>query len=377
MSARFLHGCDVLVPGGRLAGHGVLLEGGRIAAVLPAGASPAAQRVALPPECLLAPGLIDVQVNGGGGVLFNDTPSAEAALAMAAAHRALGTTAILPTLITSEPDCMRAAAAALAPAVTAGAGVAGIHFEGPFLSPARPGVHRADLIRAPAEDDLLLLEALAGGPGRVVLTLAPECVAPAVQARLAAAGVILCAGHSEADFAAVGGAIRGVTHLFNAMPPPAARAPGLAAAALLGDFYAGIIVDGIHVQVPMLRLLFGVKSAARIMLVSDAMSVAGTALDEFMLQGQRILRRDGRLQTEAGTLAGADLCLAQAVRNAVSLLGLDVAQAVAAASAVPAAFLRLEHERGRIAPGLRADLVLFSAELEVAGTWVGGRWEPP
>src|ERR1700733_1750189 len=132
MSARFLHGCDVLVPGGRARGLGVLLEGGRIAAVLPAGAAPAAAHVALPPECLLAPGLIDVQVNGGGGVLFNDTPTVEAALEMAAAHRRLGTTAILPTLITSEAACMRAAASVLVPAVVADAGVMGLHFEGPF-----------------------------------------------------------------------------------------------------------------------------------------------------------------------------------------------------------------------------------------------------
>jgi N-acetylglucosamine-6-phosphate deacetylase len=376
MSARFLHGCDVLVPGGRVRGQGVLVESGRIAAVLAAGAAPAAERVVLPPECLLAPGLIDVQVNGGGGVLFNDTPTVEGALAMAAAHRRLGTTAILPTLITSEAACMRAAASVLGPAVAADAGVIGVHFEGPFLSPARPGVHRADLIRIPAEEDLALLESLAAvGPGRVVLTLAPECVAASVQERLAAAGVILCAGHSEASFEAVGAPIRGVTHVFNAMPPMSARAPGLAAATLLGDAFTGIIMDGIHVQVPMLRVLLAVKSLERIMLVSDSMSVAGTGLDEFMLQGRRILRRNGRLETEAGTLAGADLCLAQAVRNVVDMLGLDLAQAVAMASAVPAAFLRVEHERGRIAPGLRADLTLFSAELDVLGTWLGGEWQ--
>ena len=376
MTSEFLYGSDVLTPAGRVAGQGLLVEGGCIRAVLPAGETPAARRVALPPETLIAPGYIDVQVNGGGGVLFNDTPTPDAACAIATAHRRLGTLSILPTLITSDREAMRAAAAAMASAVAADAGVLGVHFEGPFLSPARAGVHRPDLIRAPDTADLRLLQDLArAGQGRVMLTLAPECVTHDVQARLAEAGVLLSAGHSEAPFDLVQPPIRAVTHLFNAMPPMAARAPGVAAGALLGDVFAGVILDGIHVQTPMLRLLLAVKPGGRIMLVSDAMAVAGTDATEFVLQGRKILRRHGRLETESGTLAGADLCLAQAVRNAVTMLGLDIADAVAMASAVPADFLGLAHERGRIAPGLRADLVLLSPALDVLGTWQAGVWQ--
>ena len=375
MAAQFLHGCDVLTPAGRRSGLGVLIEAGRIAAVLPPD-HVAARRTALPPDTMLAPGFVDIQVNGGGGVLFNDRPTAEAALAIAAAHRTLGTTAILPTLITSDAATMREAALAARPAVAAGQGVLGIHFEGPFLSPERPGVHRAAFIRRAGEADLELLETLAAGwDGRVLLTLAPECVPKADQHRLAAAGVILSAGHSAAPFSAMRPPLRGVTHLFNAMAPPAAREPGVVGAALTGDFYAGVIADGVHVHPAMLRLLLAAKPHDRVMLVSDAMSVAGTGLADFLLQGRRILRRNGRLETEDGVLAGADLSLAQAVRNTVTLLGLDVAQAVAMASAVPADFLGLAHLVGRIAPGLRADMVLLDADLRVLGTFLAGAWQ--
>jgi N-acetylglucosamine-6-phosphate deacetylase len=375
MTAQFLQGCDVLTDQGVRAGLGLLVRHGRIEAVLPETDLVAVDRIALPPKTLLAAGFIDVQVNGGGGILFNDHPTAQAALAIAAAHRTLGTTAILPTLITSDPATMRAAAAAARPAVAAGQGVLGIHFEGPFLSPARPGVHRPDLIRAPDDADLALLESVATHwDGKVVLTLAPECVPQVAQDRLAAAGIILSAGHSAAPFDTVRPPITGITHLFNAMNPPTARDPGLVAAALLGDFFTGIIMDFIHVHPAMLRLLLAVKHANRIMLVSDSMSVAGTDLAEFLLQGRHIIRRNGRLETAGGVLAGADLSLAQAVRNAMQVLGLDAAQAIAMATEVPAAFLGLSAERGRIAPGLRADLVLLSPGMEVLGTFLAGAW---
>jgi N-acetylglucosamine-6-phosphate deacetylase len=363
MSQTFFHGCRVLVEGAWRSGVGVLVEAGRVVAVLPVGEAPSGVGVALPGDALLAPGFVDVQVNGGGGVLFNDDPSVAGARHIAAAHRRLGTTGVLPTLISSGLKTMRAAAGV----ACVGGGVLGVHFEGPFLSPLRPGVHRLDFIREPGEADVALLEELAGRCP-VLVTLAPECVGVAAMHRLASAGVVIAAGHSAAAFEAMVPPVRGVTHLFNAMPAPAAREPGVVAAAMLGDFFAGVILDGVHVHPAMLRLLFAVKPAERIMLVSDSMSVAGTDAAEFVLQGRRILRRHGRLTTEDGTLAGADLSLAQAVRNAVSILGVPVESAIAMASAAPADFMRLSHEVGRIAPGLRADFVLLSPGLEVLGT---------
>lgn len=367
MSATFFHGAAILLDGARREGLGVLCRAGRIEAVLPAAAAPAATRVALPPEALLSPGFIDLQVNGGGGMLFNDQPDTATARHIAAAHRSLGTTGILPTLITSPQAALHQALATL----QTGQGVLGLHAEGPFLSPHRPGVHRPDLIRAPAQEDCAALTACAARMP-LLLTLAPECVPPATQRSLAASGIILAAGHTAAAAEEVVAPITGVTHIFNAMPPLAARAPGPAGAALAGDFYAGVIMDGIHVHPAMLRLLLAAKPASRVFLVSDSMSVAGTGAREFTLLGRRILRREGRLTTEDGTLAGADIALADAVRYAVFTLGLPVETALAMATATPAAFMGLSAQRGRIAPGLAADFTLLSPALEVLGTMLAG-----
>jgi N-acetylglucosamine-6-phosphate deacetylase len=381
VTARFLAGAALLLDGAWQPGLGILVRDGMIEAVLPETAALSADRVALPPDALVAPGLIDIQVNGGGGILFNDDPTPGAARAIAAAHRRMGTTAILPTLITDGFTQMRAAADAVAQAAGPGTGIAGIHFEGPFLSPLRPGVHVQSLIRPPEEADLCLLEALAARlDGPVLLTLAPEVVEDAVLHRLSRAGIILAAGHSVAGFercaAALSAGLTGFTHVFNAMPPMAARSPGIAAAALLDrESWCGVIADGIHVHPALLRLLFAAKPADRIILVSDAMPPVGTAIDSFQLQGRTIMRRQGRLETEDGTLAGADICLLDAVRCAIRLLGLAPAQALALASATPAAFLRQQHRIGRIAPGLQADLLLLTEDLSVLGTWVSGAWQ--
>jgi N-acetylglucosamine-6-phosphate deacetylase len=374
-----LAGADMIVNGQRQSGLAVRVENGRVLSV-GADEARAAGRFALPADALLAPGFVDIQVNGGGGVLFNDTPTGPAALAMAAAHRRLGTTSILPTLITDRPEVMRRAGEAAGDAAdVAHGGVIGVHFEGPFLSPKRPGVHRADLMRDMPPADVAFLRALAAKMP-VLLTLAPECVNDADMARLAAGGVVLAAGHSAAPFERVAAAmqhgLRGVTHVFNAMPPAAARDPGIVAAALVSDeLFCGVIADLIHVHPAMLGLLLRCKRRDRMILVSDAMAVAGTGLASFSLQGRTILRREGRLMTEDGVLAGADLDLAEAVRNMAALPGVSVAQAIAMASEVPAAFLRLDHVIGRIAAGCRADFTLLGPGLAALGTWVGGAFQ--
>jgi N-acetylglucosamine-6-phosphate deacetylase len=326
---------------------------------------------------LLAPGFIDVQVNGGGGLLLNDTRSVEGIRAIGAAHRRFGTTGFLPTFISDTPARMAEAIAAAREAVAARVpGVIGIHLEGPFLNPARNGAHDGAMLRrAAAEDVQPIADAAASMP--VLLTIAPECVPPEIQRRLVDAGVILSAGHSEADAdtanAAFANGVRGVTHLFNAMPPMSARAPGLAGAALdADDVWCGIIADLQHVAPAMLRLAFMAKGAERLMLVTDAMSPTGTAETSFDLGRRRITRSDGRLTTPDGKLAGADLDMARAARNSVLMLGLPVEGALRMASLTPATFLRLERERGRIAPGYRADLVLLDDDLRVTTTWIEG-----
>ena len=381
MSRRLLHGARVLTEEGLRDDVALLIEDGLILDILSSAAciTDGAAEERLPAGSIVAPGFIDVQANGGGGVLFNDTPTVEAACAIAAAHRRFGTTSLLPTVITDRPEVMRqAAAAAHAARLVPNSGVAGVHLEGPFISLKRPGVHSTALIRRMEAADAAWLVALAGRMPLLV-TLAPEEVEDTFMGEMAAAGIIMSAGHTAASAERVAEALslglRGFTHLYNAMPPIAGREPGPVGAALLdNEAWCGLVVDGVHVHPASLRLALAARSEQRMLLVTDAMPVLGTEASTFRLYGGTIFRRNGRLEREDGTLAGADLDMAAAVRNSVSMLGLSVERALRMASTYPAAFMRLS-DRGRIVPGLRADLVLLTEELAVTGTWTGGKFE--
>lgn len=354
----------------------VLIRDGRIVGLAPWGdVPPDWPPTRLPRGAILAPGFIDLQVNGGGGVLLNDQPTADGMRAIARAHRRFGTTGCLPTLITDKRERMRAAIGA-ARATAGRDGVLGLHLEGPFISPKRPGVHRPDRIRQPDAADLEDLCGLAG-VGRSLVTLAPECVSPGFVRRLAAAGVRVSIGHSEASAALVMQAVAdgstGVTHLYNAMPPLSAREPGIIGAALAERrLTAGLIVDGIHVDPISVRAAVAAKGIDRIALITDAMPTVGTSLDRFELMGRAIRLANGRLTTDAGTLAGAHLDMATAVRNAVKLAQLPLEDALRAASLTPAQFLGLANERGTLFPGAWADLVGLTDEIKVLATWIGG-----
>jgi N-acetylglucosamine-6-phosphate deacetylase len=332
----------------------------------------------VPAGVFVTAGFIDLQVNGGGGILLNDQPTADGMRAIARAHRRYGTTACLPTLITDTREKTRSAIAA-ARSLAGRDGVLGLHLEGPFISPRRPGVHRPDRIVQPRAGDLEQLCELAGA-GRSLVTLAPECVPAGFVMTLASAGVRISIGHSEASAAVVAQAVAegatGVTHLFNAMPPFSAREPGIVGTALSEPrLTAGLIVDGIHVDPVSVRTAFAAKGADRIALVTDAMPTVGTSLDRFDLVGRSIKLVDGRLTTEEGTLAGAHLDMASAVRNVVRLAKVPLEDALRAASLTPAQFLGVENERGAIVPGARADLVALTDKLTVAATWIDGEIE--
>lgn len=357
----------------------VLIEAGRIVAVgLPGDVPETVPCHCLPDGTLLAPGFIDVQVNGGGGVLLNDEPTADGMAAIARAHRRHGTTGLLPTLISDTPEVMAAAVAAARDGVRH-PGVLGLHVEGPFFNPLRKGVHRADMIRPPQPADLETLAGLAGLPAAVV-TLAPEMAPPGFVAGLTRHGIRVCAGHSEATAAQVSAAIAeglsGVTHLFNAMAPMTARVPGLAGTALTDPgLFVGLIADGLTVCPAMFDLAVRTIGPSRLMLVTDAMPSVGSPFDRFMLMGREIVLRDGMLVAPDGTLAGAHLGLDEAVRNAVMLTGASLRDALAMASRTPAAFLGLAGSHGRIAPAFAADLVALDPALQVLGTWIAGTWE--
>lgn len=355
--------------------HAVMVEGSRIAAVLPTEQLPSATpRETLPAGAWLAPGFIDIQVNGGGDVLFNDVPTSEGLAAIAAAHRRFGTTAFLPTLITDTKEKMRAALSAVASSRPVNPSILGIHFEGPFLSPDKPGVHDRALIRSPTAEDEELLTALPDGV--TLVTLAPERMPAGFVARLVSRGVKVSLGHSMATYdetrAALAEGLTGFTHLFNAMRPLASRDPGPIAAALEADrAWFGMIVDGEHVDPALLRL--ALRGVAHPMLVTDAMPPVGGSKSTFMLCNELVSVRDRRCTRPDGTLAGAALDMATAVRNCVRLLDVTLTDALRFASTEPARFLGLDHCLGRLAPGYRADFVAFQpGDIRILRTWVAG-----
>ena len=340
------------------------------------GEAPSRGITALPADAILAPGFIDIQVNGGGGVLLDDEPSEAGVRRIVEAHRKRGTTGCLPTLITDRTDVIERLAA-VAPASLRIPGVLGFHLEGPALNKARKGIHLESEIRVPNERDLAAIKSF-GKCGHSMVTLAPECVMTSLIDDLIGGGLRVSVGHSDATATQIkrvaDRGVTGVTHLFNAMSQLSSRDPGVVGAALDDKrLFAGIICDGLHVDPISLRVAVRCKGRDGLMLVTDAMPLVGTDQRHFVLQGRRISLQGDRLTGPDGTLAGAHLTTMQAVRNAVALLGVAVTDALRMASRTPATFLGLESQLGAIAPGYRADLIAFSSKFEVIETWVAGK----
>jgi N-acetylglucosamine-6-phosphate deacetylase len=377
MSRAFING-RVLTPDGLQEGLAVLVEDGHIAGLVPPSDARlrGAERHDLTGRYLL-PGFIDCQVNGGGGVLFNDQPTVDGIRAIAGVHRCFGTTGLLPTLISDRTDVMRAAIAATDAAIAQSVpGVLGIHLEGPYLAPARKGIHDETAFRMPDAAEISLAASLRRGI--TLLTLAPERVPAGTIRTLMDAGVIVAAGHTAADYAATRRAldegVRGFTHLFNAMSPLKSREPGAVGAALEDRVsWCGLIVDGHHVHPANLRVALAAKPAGKLFLVTDAMPPVGAANPSFQLKGEIITARDGVCRNAAGVLAGSVLTMIGAVRNCVELLGLPLAEAARMASTYPADFLGLSGTHGRIAAGYRADFTVIDDGFAVHETWIGGR----
>lgn len=354
-----------------LQGVSVVVDGGRVVELREPSAN--AQRI----DGLLAPGLVDAQVNGGDGVLFNDNPTAETLTTMAAAHRSLGVTAILPTLISDDRSKIDPAIAAITTAIENGVqGIVGLHLEGPWLAPPRKGVHPGQHLRPFDARDLEQLLAPRRFP--LMITAAPEAISLADIAKLSDAGVIVALGHTAANVeqieAALAAGARGFTHLFNAMSQMEGRNPGAVGAALANaESWAGLILDGVHVHPTSARAAFAAKTARRLMLVSDAMATVGSAQPSMTLFGEQIAVKDGALRTATGVLAGAHLDLLAAVRNAVQMLGASQAEALQMATSTPAEFLRIDEAYGRILSGARADFVALDDEQNLRGVWVDGQ----
>ncbi|AAV95123.1 N-acetylglucosamine-6-phosphate deacetylase [Ruegeria pomeroyi] len=373
-----LSGARILTPEGAVEGHALLIEAGRIQGIAPLGEIPAKARHLRLQGGWLAPGFVDLQVNGGGGVMLNNAPRLDSLRKMSEAHARIGATTILPTLITDAPEVVAAAISAVEAAISSGVpGIAGLHLEGPHLAPSRKGAHDPALIRPMDDEDLATLLEAARRLPLLKVTLATESATPEQIRALSGAGVLVSLGHTDASFADCRAAAEAgaacVTHLFNAQSQMGNREPGVVGAALaLGTLSAGIIADGIHVHPVSLRNAIRAKTGpGRVFLVSDSMATAGSDIAAFTLNGREIRRSGDRLTLADGTLAGAHLELAQALCNVVEMAGLDVGEAVSMATRYPADLIG-RSDLGRIAIGARADLVHLDEDLCLRRVWRDG-----
>lgn len=373
-----LTNCEIYTGTSVESGKAVIVRGSVIADLVNDDSIPADCEVADLGGLTVAPGFIDAQVNGGGGRLFNDAPAAETLRTIVEAHRRYGTLNLLPTYITGPAKGMRSARDAVLEYRASDAGVLGIHFEGPFISRERPGVHDRAYIRPPTESDVSIVTS--GGVGLTVCTLAPEVTGCELVSRLVEAGVLVSFGHSDATYEeAMAGFHAGgrcATHLFNAMSRLTARGPGLVGAALTHpDAWAGVIADGHHVHFASIEIARAAMGQGRLFLVTDAMPPVGGAESGFRLGPYDVTVENGRCLTAGGVLAGAGLDMATAVRNCVRRLGLPRDEALRMASTYPAVFLGVDDRLGHVAPGYTADLCVLDDELHVAAVVASGRLE--
>jgi N-acetylglucosamine-6-phosphate deacetylase len=358
----------------------LLIELGFVAGVVPANAIPTGAELVTLDGGMVVPGFIDLQVNGGGGVLFNNAPTLEAIRTICAVHARFGTTALLPTLITDTVAINEAAIAAGKAAADARVpGFLGLHLEGPHLSLARKGTHDPSLIRPMDQADLERIVSAAAIVPNLLCTVAAETVGPAQIKTLVAAGIVVSIGHSDAGFDLANKAFDAgatmATHLFNAMSQLGNREPGVVGAVLdRPDVFAGLIADGIHVHPASIRAALKASGAeGRMFLVTDAMSQTGTDLTSFELNGRTISRADGALRLADGTLAGADLDMIDAVNFSIDTIGLTIEEAFRMASLYPAKALGVAHTHGHLGRNAVADFVHLSNERHVLSTWIGGK----
>jgi N-acetylglucosamine-6-phosphate deacetylase len=328
---------------------------------------------------LVVPGYIDLQINGGGGALFNDSPSVENLKIIMAAHAQFGTTAMMPTLITDKVEVMEQAADAIAEALVQKVpGIVGVHFEGPHLSIEKKGTHCADYIRpiSDAEWQVLARQDI----GQVIVTLAPETISPADVKRMVDYGIKVCIGHTNADFdtsqQSIDAGASGFTHLFNAMSPFQGREPGVVGSALLNDNTScGLIVDGFHVDYSSCKLAIKTKPKGKVFLVTDAMPPVGTDLTEFALYDRTVYVDNGKLTSTTGELAGSSLDMASAVKNTHLDLDIPLGEAIRMGSLYPAEYLYQGQEviRGQLSLGKQADFIILNDDLSVKETWIAGQ----
>lgn len=371
------HNGDIFTGDSLLTSHALISENGRIVEIVPAKEIPTNidHWVDLQGNTMV-PGFIDLQVNGGGGLMFNSDPSVNTIKQMLKGHQKYGTTGIMPTLITTSFEEMEKAIFAVDQAIAEKVpGILGIHLEGPFLNEAKKGVHDATKFCSINEHGFSIMTSLKGG--KTIVTIAPELTNSQTIKKLHDAGLTICAGHTNASYEqiidAIDAGLDGFTHLYNAMTPLQSRAPGVVGAAISDErTWFGIIADGHHMHPSAFKIAVKAKKTGGAILVSDAMATVGSNNNSFVLDGEIIKSVDGKCVNAAGALAGSDLNMNQAVKNAVSFANISWQEAVRMASLYPAKAIGIDDTHGRLEKGYHTNFVILDLALNVQSTWIDG-----
>ena len=356
--------------------HALLVEGKSIVDIVDKNNTPDNFNKIELDQGILAPGFIDLQVNGGGGVLFNNSPNKESLNTIIKAHQFFGTTSVMPTVISDSLEVLEQCIKTVTEEIKNNSSLLGIHIEGPFFNTKYRGVHQKKYISSINSDYLNLFESLKGFP--VMLTLAPECISSQQLKHLTSLGIKTLAGHSDATYDELDDAIKngldGFTHLFNAMGQISAREPGVVGSALhFENTFASIIVDLHHVHPSLIQLAYQLKPTGKLFFISDSMATINHGKPSFELYDEVVNESDGRLVNSEGKLAGSSITQIDAVKNAYQKCNITLNQALAMASRYPAEYLGIENHLGSLKPGYRADLVHFDSNFKVHNAWVSGK----
>ncbi|MGL4829311.1 MAG: N-acetylglucosamine-6-phosphate deacetylase [Vibrio sp.] len=373
-----LTNCKIFTGNDVLVNHAVIINDDKIEAVCPIESLPSDIKIIDLNDANLSPGFIDLQLNGCGGVMFNDEITAKTIGIMHKANLKSGCTSFLPTLITSSDENMRQAIAAAREYQKQYPNHSlGLHLEGPYLNVMKKGIHSVDFIR-PSDDEMI--ETMCANRDVISkVTLAPENNKSEHIEKLVTAGIVVSIGHTNATYTeARQGFESGITfatHLFNAMTPMVGREPGVVGAIYdTPEVYAGIIADGFHVDYANIRIAHKLKGE-KLVLVTDATAPAGAEMDHFIFVGKKVYYRDGKCVDENGTLGGSALTMIEAVQNTVEHVGIALDEALRMATLYPAKAIGVDHKLGRIKKGMIANLTVFDRNFKVKATVVNGQYE--
>ncbi len=373
-----LTNCKVYTGSDILSGHAVVINDNKIETICLQEHLPENIKTIDLNGANLSPGFIDLQLNGCGGVMFNDEITAETIHTMHLANLKSGCTSFLPTLITSSDENMRQAIEAEREYQSKYNNHSlGLHLEGPYLNIEKKGIHSVDFIRSSDED---MIDTICNNRNVVTkVTLAPELNNPEHIEKLSQAGIVVSIGHTNATYQqareSFESGITFATHLFNAMTPMQGREPGVVGAIYdTPDVYAGIIADGFHVDYANIRIAHKIKGD-KLVLVTDATAPAGAEMDYFIFVGKKVYYRDGKCIDENGTLGGSALTMIEAVQNTVEHVGIALDEALRMATLYPAKAIGVDHKLGRVKKGMIANLTVFDRDFNVKATVVNGKYE--